>query len=249
MSRSAAGGHSESGATIGDSVVAFRLARQGEAPSLWSRTIDRPGGRFWTKAIVLGLCDRAGGGRDMALAAAREIAPGRRLRRGLMAGANREQGWPYATSVSEVGTVLVRGGGRTINRARSKRCSAATNLTAKPFGKGLITRPMQAPIASGIPTGGCSSDETAAPEVDMSMTKHGCVVPSASVMVECGLCGMMRASLRKSGMAGSFCFISQPGDGWCGEALAHRRGHLRFEQEAAAPVSLIRPSNVPKSRK
>jgi quinoprotein glucose dehydrogenase len=41
-----AGGHSESGTTIGDSVVAFRLARPGEMPSLWSRTIDRPGGRF-----------------------------------------------------------------------------------------------------------------------------------------------------------------------------------------------------------
>jgi quinoprotein glucose dehydrogenase len=48
----AAGGHSEAGTTIGDSVVAFRLARAGEAPSLWSRTIDRPGGRFWSKAIV-----------------------------------------------------------------------------------------------------------------------------------------------------------------------------------------------------
>jgi quinoprotein glucose dehydrogenase len=49
----AAGGHSEAGATIGDSVVAFRLARPGEAPSLWSRTIDRPGGRFLSKAIGL----------------------------------------------------------------------------------------------------------------------------------------------------------------------------------------------------
>src|SRR6266851_4602623 len=48
----AAGGHSEAGTTIGDSVVAFRLARQGESPSLWSRTIDRPGGRFWSKAIA-----------------------------------------------------------------------------------------------------------------------------------------------------------------------------------------------------
>jgi quinoprotein glucose dehydrogenase len=47
-----AGGHSESGATIGDSVVAFRLARPGEAPSLWSRSIDRPGGRFWGGALV-----------------------------------------------------------------------------------------------------------------------------------------------------------------------------------------------------
>jgi quinoprotein glucose dehydrogenase len=27
------------------------LARQGEAPSLWSRTIDRPGGRFLAKAV------------------------------------------------------------------------------------------------------------------------------------------------------------------------------------------------------
>jgi quinoprotein glucose dehydrogenase len=47
----AAGGHSEAGTTIGDSVVAFRLARQGESPSLWSRTIDRPGGRFVAEAI------------------------------------------------------------------------------------------------------------------------------------------------------------------------------------------------------
>src|SRR6186713_822074 len=50
-----AGGHSEAGTSIGDSVVAFRLARPGEAPTLWSRTIDRPGGRFWAKlsAVVL----------------------------------------------------------------------------------------------------------------------------------------------------------------------------------------------------
>jgi quinoprotein glucose dehydrogenase len=48
----AAGGHSEAGTSIGDSVVAFRLARTGESPSLRSRTIDRPGGRFWGGAIV-----------------------------------------------------------------------------------------------------------------------------------------------------------------------------------------------------
>jgi quinoprotein glucose dehydrogenase len=48
----AAGGHSEAGTTIGDSVVAFRLAHQGESPSLWSRTIDRPGGRFLARAIA-----------------------------------------------------------------------------------------------------------------------------------------------------------------------------------------------------
>jgi quinoprotein glucose dehydrogenase len=48
----AAGGHSESGTSIGDSVVAFRLARPGEAPSLWSRAIDRPGGRFLGMVIL-----------------------------------------------------------------------------------------------------------------------------------------------------------------------------------------------------
>jgi quinoprotein glucose dehydrogenase len=48
----AAGGHSEAGTTLGDSVVAFRLARAGEAPSLWSRTIDRPGGRLAGGALV-----------------------------------------------------------------------------------------------------------------------------------------------------------------------------------------------------
>jgi quinoprotein glucose dehydrogenase len=47
-----AGGHSEAGTSIGDSVVAFRLARAGESPSLRSRTIDRPGGRFWSGAIA-----------------------------------------------------------------------------------------------------------------------------------------------------------------------------------------------------
>ncbi len=48
----AAGGHSEAGTSIGDSVVAFRLPRAGESPSLLSRTIDRPGGRFWSGAMV-----------------------------------------------------------------------------------------------------------------------------------------------------------------------------------------------------
>jgi quinoprotein glucose dehydrogenase len=51
----AAGGHSEAGTSIGDSVVAFRLPRAGEAPSLWSRTIDRPGGRFEARASAAGL--------------------------------------------------------------------------------------------------------------------------------------------------------------------------------------------------
>jgi quinoprotein glucose dehydrogenase len=51
----AAGGHSEIGTSIGDSVIAFRLARPGEAPSLWSRTIDRPGGRFAGGASALAL--------------------------------------------------------------------------------------------------------------------------------------------------------------------------------------------------
>jgi quinoprotein glucose dehydrogenase len=48
----AAGGHSEAGTSIGDSVVAFRLPRGGEAPSLWSKTIDRPGGRFASGATA-----------------------------------------------------------------------------------------------------------------------------------------------------------------------------------------------------
>jgi quinoprotein glucose dehydrogenase len=51
----AAGGHGQLGTPPGDTFVAFRLARQGEAPSLWSRTIDRPGGRMWLNiALLLG---------------------------------------------------------------------------------------------------------------------------------------------------------------------------------------------------
>jgi len=51
----AAGGHSEAGTSLGDGVVAFRLARAAEAPSWWSRTIDRPGGRLSGGALVAGL--------------------------------------------------------------------------------------------------------------------------------------------------------------------------------------------------
>ena len=61
----AAGGHSEIGTSLGDAVVAFRLARSGEEPSLWSRTVDRPGGRFALGAtlvllaiLLLGLAHR-----------------------------------------------------------------------------------------------------------------------------------------------------------------------------------------------
>jgi quinoprotein glucose dehydrogenase len=51
----AAGGHGEAGTSIGDSVVAFRLARADESPSLWSRTIDRPGGRFYASSALIAL--------------------------------------------------------------------------------------------------------------------------------------------------------------------------------------------------
>ncbi|MCC8940288.1 pyrroloquinoline quinone-dependent dehydrogenase [Bradyrhizobium sp. Arg68] len=50
-----AGGHSEAGTSIGDSVVAFRLPRAGEGAPLWSRVIDRPGGRLTVKAVAAGL--------------------------------------------------------------------------------------------------------------------------------------------------------------------------------------------------
>ena len=50
-----AGGRPESGPTCGGSLVPFRLARPGEAPSLWSGTIGRPGGRSWAKATLFTL--------------------------------------------------------------------------------------------------------------------------------------------------------------------------------------------------
>lgn len=51
----AAGGHGQLGTEPGDSLVAFRLAGPGESPSLWSRTIDRPGGRMWGNVAVAGI--------------------------------------------------------------------------------------------------------------------------------------------------------------------------------------------------
>lgn len=50
-----AGGHSEAGTSIGDSVVAFRLPRQGEGISWRARLIDRPGGRLAAKALAAGV--------------------------------------------------------------------------------------------------------------------------------------------------------------------------------------------------
>jgi quinoprotein glucose dehydrogenase len=46
----------------GESVVAFRLARANETPSLWSRTIDRPGGRFYASiALIFGVVSVSAG--------------------------------------------------------------------------------------------------------------------------------------------------------------------------------------------
>ncbi|CAN5222770.1 glucose/quinate/shikimate family membrane-bound PQQ-dependent dehydrogenase [soil metagenome] len=51
----AAGGHSEVGTSIGDSMVAFRLARADESPSLRAQYRDRPGGRFRAGATAAGV--------------------------------------------------------------------------------------------------------------------------------------------------------------------------------------------------
>jgi quinoprotein glucose dehydrogenase len=51
-----AGGHSESGTTIGDSVVAFRLPRAGETPSLWSRISTGPAAGFAPARSCLARC-------------------------------------------------------------------------------------------------------------------------------------------------------------------------------------------------
>jgi len=61
------------GTSIGDSVVAFRLARTNEAPSLWSRTIDRPGGRLHASIVLIAL--------TLSIAAALVVALLRRRRR------------------------------------------------------------------------------------------------------------------------------------------------------------------------
>jgi quinoprotein glucose dehydrogenase len=48
-----AGGYPDFNTPAGDSFVAFALPGPGErGPTLWSRTIDQPGGRFWAMAIL-----------------------------------------------------------------------------------------------------------------------------------------------------------------------------------------------------
>ena len=51
----AAGGHGQAGTAPGDSFVAFALPGANDSgPSLWSRTIDRPGGHFVVNLVLLG---------------------------------------------------------------------------------------------------------------------------------------------------------------------------------------------------
>jgi len=59
----AAGGHGHLGTEPGDTFVAFRLPGPGESPSLWSRTIDRPGGRMlvWFSLIAMAVLFTARG--------------------------------------------------------------------------------------------------------------------------------------------------------------------------------------------
>ena len=52
----AAGGRRDAGVDISDTIVAFSLPAEGEAgPSPWSRTVDRPGGRFKYSAMAVAL--------------------------------------------------------------------------------------------------------------------------------------------------------------------------------------------------
>ena len=92
--------------------------------------------------------------------------------------------------------------------SRLSRDWCSTNSTAKPSSRCLMTRPTQAPTASGVPTAGCTSAEIATPDADMSMMKQLRVLPSAKVKIECGLSGTMRACFRWSRIRGSRCFFS-----------------------------------------
>jgi quinoprotein glucose dehydrogenase len=50
----AAGGHGEAGLDPGDAIVAFALPGPGEPRrSLWDRSVDQPGGRFWAVFTLL----------------------------------------------------------------------------------------------------------------------------------------------------------------------------------------------------
>ena len=140
------------------------------------------------------------------------------------------------------------GAGRTISRLRSWRCCSSTNWTAKPSGKSLTTRLMQAPTAKGVPIGGCTWADTATPETDMSMTKHPYVVPSAKVRVECGLAGMIRVSFLASGMLGFFCLFSSQVSLFASFSRIDRV-ISSSNRKPPAIVSLIKPSSLPKSLK
>src|SRR3954463_5052235 len=63
-------------------------------------------------------------------------------------------------------------GWRTISRTRSSRCCFSANLTAKPLSNLRMTRPTQAPTASGVPIGGSYSQDIATPAVETSMMKQ-----------------------------------------------------------------------------
>jgi hypothetical protein len=96
-----------------------------------------------------------------------------------------------------------------------------------------MTRPTQAPTASGVPIGSCTSAEMPAPDDDMSMMKQLWTAPSARINTECAVGGDDAGVLPDVLNARILEFPFEPG-----QLLRHpgamRCGHLQVDQEAAA---------------
>src|SRR4051794_23161251 len=82
-----------------------------------------------------------------------------------------ERGAEYAEPVQSVLTLSSRKSG----------CCRRVNSTAKPCSRWRTTRPWVFPSVTSAPIGGRWSLETAAPESDMSITRHDRLEPSGSI--------------------------------------------------------------------
>src|SRR2546426_2187424 len=79
------------------------------------------------------------------------------------------------------------------NASTPSRVWVSTNLTANPPAKWRTTRPMAFPTARIVPILGTVSAEIAAPETDISITKHVMMLPSCSISVVYVFPGIKRA--------------------------------------------------------
>src|SRR6266511_1028129 len=128
------------------------------------------------------------------------------------------------------------------NASTLSRLWRSTNFTANPPAKWRTTRPMAFPTARTVAISGTVSAEIAAPETDISITKHVMVVPSCSILRHKALMTVLVWNLKVFVLLEPFDFVGKRGTLF----IARRDGHDEAALKKAYNVALqpSKPVNV-----